>query len=72
MPGSSHHYAPESTDPDVDAAVAALTALAGHNIPVDVQELLVAGDPMRGIPPGALSACVKAAIQSYRGAVTAS
>lgn len=65
MPGESHHYAPQSEDPDVNASVAGLLALAEHGIPVDVQELLVHGDPSRGIRPGALSACIKATIQSY-------
>lgn len=36
-------------------AVDALTALAEAGIPTDVQELLVCGDPARGIAPGALS-----------------
>jgi hypothetical protein len=40
---------------------AALVKLAYFNIPVDVQELLVHGDPMRGIPPGALTAALQAA-----------
>jgi hypothetical protein len=42
--------------------VAAIVALARHNIPTDVQELLVSGDPMRGIAPGAMSAAIKAAL----------
>lgn len=33
---------------------AALVILAECNIPPDVQELLVRGDPVRGIPPGSL------------------
>lgn len=37
-----------------------LVALAERNIPPDVQELLVQGDPMRGIAPGALSAAIRA------------
>lgn len=53
-------------DPDIEVAAAGLCALAEHNIPVDVQELLVNGNPMRGIRPGALSACIKAAIGWYR------
>lgn len=40
---------------------AALIALARMNVPPDVQDLLVAGDPMRGIPPGALRAAISAA-----------
>jgi hypothetical protein len=38
--------------------VAALLALAKHNIPTDIQEFLVAGNPMRGIRPGALEAAL--------------
>lgn len=53
-------------DPDLEAATAAIVALAGHGIPVDVQELLVSGDPSRGIRPGALSAAFKATLESYR------
>lgn len=34
--------------------VEALTRLARAGIPTDIQELLISGDPMRGIPPGAL------------------
>lgn len=40
--------------------VKALLALAKSNIPVDVQELLVAGNPMRGIPPHALRDAIAA------------
>lgn len=40
---------------------AALIALAESNIPVDIQELLIRGDPMRGIPPGALDKAIAAA-----------
>lgn len=47
-------------------AVDALTALAEANIPPDVQELLVHGDPVRGIAPGALS---KACAAIWREAV---
>jgi len=35
--------------------ITALMVLAECNIPPDIQELLVHGDPMRGIPPNALS-----------------
>lgn len=41
--------------------VAALVALADCNIPVDIQELLVHGDPMRDIPPRALQKAIAAA-----------
>lgn len=56
----------ELRDPDLDAATAGIVALAQHGIPTDVQELLVRGDPMRGIKPGALSAAFLATLQSYR------
>jgi hypothetical protein len=39
---------------------AALIALAEFNVPADIQELLLRGDAMRGIPPGALRAAIKA------------
>ena len=38
-----------------ELAASVLVALAQANIPTDVQELLVYGDPMHAIPPGALS-----------------
>jgi hypothetical protein len=47
-------------------AVDALTALAVAGIPPDVQELLVYGDPVRGIAPGALS---KACAAIWKSAV---
>lgn len=40
---------------------AALVVLAEHGIPADVQELLVGGDPARGVPPGALAKVLAAA-----------
>lgn len=40
---------------DIMAEAAALVTLARANIPVDVQELLVQGDPMRGIQPHAIA-----------------
>jgi len=40
---------------------AALVALAEAGVPTDVQELLIHGNPARGIPPGALKAAIKAA-----------
>lgn len=43
-----------------EALAAALIALAAYNIPTDVQELLVRGDPMRGIPPRALAGAIVA------------
>lgn len=38
----------------IDAETSALVALAEANIPPDIQELLVRGDPTRDIKPGAL------------------
>lgn len=57
------------SDIDLEAASAGLAALADHNIPVDVQELLIFGDPSRSIPPGALSACIKAVLEEHRAKV---
>jgi hypothetical protein len=46
---------------DITAQLAeALVILASKNIPTDIQELLVHGNPMRNIPPGALSAALSA------------
>ena len=50
---------------DSAAAVAALTALAEHGIPPDIQELLIFGNAARGIAPGALSKALKAALLAY-------
>lgn len=46
------------------AEIAALVALARHSIPTDVQDLLVRGDPMRSIPPRALSKAILAALEA--------
>lgn len=54
-------------DEDLAAASAALLSLVESNIPPDIQELLIYGDPERGIRPGALSRVVKAVVQSYKG-----
>jgi hypothetical protein len=54
MPRSGQHKTPPPL-------VAALVVLAERGIPTDVQDLLVAGDPMRGIAPGALEAAIEAA-----------
>jgi len=43
-----------------DAAIKVLTALTTHGIPPDVQELLVYGNPSRGIAPGALRKAIEA------------
>jgi hypothetical protein len=53
-------------DADLEAAAAALMELAVRNIPTDIQELLVYGNPMQDIGPGALSAAIRAALESYR------
>lgn len=44
----------------------ALIALAECNIPPDIQELLVRGDPMRGIPPHALLRAIEAVMSVDR------
>lgn len=41
-----------------DRVTDAVVSLARYNIPPDIQELLISGDAMRGIPPGALSAAL--------------
>lgn len=41
-----------------DLEVAALVVLARSNIPPDIQELLIAGDPHRSVPPGLLKRLV--------------
>jgi hypothetical protein len=52
-------------DTDLEAASAALVSLACDNIPPDVQELLVRGDPQRDIRPGAFSRAIQAALIVY-------
>lgn len=52
-------------DTDLRAAVAALIALSKHNIPPDVQELLIYGNPDRKIRPGAFRAAMQAALLVY-------
>lgn len=42
----------------MDALTAALVVLARYNVPPNVQELLVQGNPMRDIRPGALAAAL--------------
>ena len=49
-----------------ELAASILVALAQANIPTDVQELLVYGNPMHDIPPGALS---KACAVVWRAAI---
>jgi hypothetical protein len=41
--------------------IAAVLKLAERNIPPDIQELLVTGNPDKGIRPGALLAAIQAA-----------
>lgn len=53
-------------NPDTKAATTALLILSQHGIPVDVQELLIYGNPRLGIAPGALSKVVKAIVESYK------
>ena len=52
----------EPVDLDTEVLCAALLTLTDFGIPPDVQELLVNGDPQRGIRRGALSAAFKAAL----------
>ena len=54
------------TDKDLEAASAALMELTVRGIPPDIQELLVHGSLSLGIAPGALSAAMRAAMESYR------
>lgn len=49
----------------LEAAAVALLKLAEYNIPTDIQELLIQGDPMRGIRPGAFVAALSVAIGTY-------
>ena len=44
--------------------IAALTTLAERGIPADIQEMLVSGNPDRGIAPGALAYALKAALRA--------
>lgn len=46
------------------ARTAALVIFAEYNIPVDVQELLLRGDPSRNIPPDALGEALMHAINN--------
>lgn len=48
----------------IDAATAALISLTEAGIPTDVQELLIVGDPSRGIAPGSLSKAIATVIRS--------
>lgn len=51
---------PSADEAANEVLTAALLALAQHGIPPDIQELLLAGDPTRGIAPGALRAALDA------------
>jgi hypothetical protein len=52
---------------DLELATAAIVTLTEHGIPPDVQELLVYGNPSRGIAPGALSKAIRAvALEALR------
>lgn len=54
----------DPTDRAADTAMA-LTVLAECNIPVDIQELLVRGDPMQDIAPNALGQAIERVIGFY-------
>ena len=47
---------------------AALVALAQRNVPPDVQELLMIGNPELDIAPGALEAAIEAAVDAIEEA----
>ncbi|SPL64446.1 DUF551 domain-containing protein [Ochrobactrum soli] len=48
----------------LDAATAALISLTEAGIPTDVQELLIVGDPSRGVAPGSLSKAIATVIRA--------
>ncbi|WP_374844223.1 hypothetical protein, partial [Brucella haematophila] len=48
----------------LDAATAALISLTEAGIPTDVHELLIVGDPSRGIAPGSLSKAIATVLRS--------
>ncbi|MGR9384870.1 hypothetical protein [Rhizobium leguminosarum] len=52
------------TEISKDALVAAVVALAEAGIPTDTQELLLQGDPMRGIKPSALQSAIMSALST--------
>ena len=47
------------------AIAAACIELAKHNIPLDIQELLIMGDPQRDIRPGAMERAIISAMTSF-------
>lgn len=58
------------TAPAVTALeTAALVALAYHDVPTDVQGLLVHGSATRSVPPGALRAAILAVVRALPGEV---
>jgi hypothetical protein len=54
----------DPSDKAADTAMV-LAVLAHYNIPTDIQELLIRGDPMRDIAPGALSNAIESVIEFY-------
>ncbi len=52
--------ADEKTTPRLDAMTRAVLALTRHGIRPDIQELLVYGDPLSNVRPGALQAAIAA------------
>jgi hypothetical protein len=53
----------------VERVAAALVVLARYNIPTDIQELLVGGNPSRNVAPGALAAAIEATVDEEREAL---
>lgn len=67
-PTSSGVMTPEEAS-EVDSAMiitAAMVALANRGLPTDVQELLLRGDPARGVRPGALQAALDESLRIAR------
>lgn len=59
---ADHMPAAEASDEkDMPLLVKALVILARRGIPADIQELLVQGNPSRGVAPGALDAVLQCA-----------
>lgn len=52
---------PDPQMTDLDSLTAAVIALARHGIRPEIQELLIYGDPLSGVRPGALAAALSAA-----------
>ena len=51
---------PKTTATADDLLVMAVLILVGYGVPADIQEVLIHGDPERGIKPGALAQIIKA------------